>query len=110
VNFTDSQLQDCYDRNFAAVTDYSDQLRQVRALTAAHDFFQMLEGPHSPRVHETIEHLLLPWLRPALRSWYQRSWADTDLAAIDFRDRLSQLAGENLEKNIGSSSLPILSV
>jgi hypothetical protein len=47
VNFTDPQLEDCYDRNFAAVTDYSDELRQVHALIAVHDLFQMLEGPHS---------------------------------------------------------------
>ena len=86
MNFTDSQLRDCYDRNFAAVTDYSDDLRQVRALITAHDLFRMIEGPHSPRVHETIEHLLLPGLRPLLRSWYQRSGVDTSFAAIDFRD------------------------
>jgi len=104
VNFTDPQLQDSYDRNFAAVVDCSDERRQVRALIAAHDSFRLIEGPHSPRVHETIEHLLLPGLRPVLRSWYQRSGADTNLAAIDFRDQLSQLAGENLEKNSGYSS------
>jgi hypothetical protein len=97
ANFTDSQLQDCYDRNFAAVTDYSDQLRQVRALIAAHDFFQMLEGPHSPRVHETIEHLLLPRMRPGLRRWYQRSDAVKDPATVALRDHLSKLTGEKLE-------------
>ena len=97
MNFTDSQLQDCYDRNFAAVTDYSDELRQVRALIAAHDFFQMLEGPHSSRVHETIEHLLLPEMRPGLRRWYQRPDTEKDTAAVALRDHLSQLAGEKLD-------------
>src|SRR5437870_11212685 len=72
VNFTDSQLQTCYERNFAEVTDLSPELRQVSALIAAHDLFRLIEGPHSPRVHEAIEHLLLPALRPVLRRWYQR--------------------------------------
>ena len=97
MNFTDPQLQDCYDRNFAAVADYSDELRQVRALIAAHDLFRLIEGPHSRRVHEVIEHLLLPRLRLGLRSWYQRSGAETNLAAVEFREQLSQLAGERLE-------------
>ena len=104
MNFTDSQLQDCYERNFAAVTDLSAELRQVRALIGAHDLFQMLEGPHSSRVHETIEHLLVPGLRPGLRRWYRRSEADTNSSAINLRDQLSQLAGETLEKNNGDSS------
>jgi hypothetical protein len=78
VNFTDSQLQDCYERSIATVTDLSAELRQVRALIGAQDLFQMLEGPHSSRVHETIEHLLVPGLRPGLRRWYQRSGAETN--------------------------------
>src|SRR5436309_2697146 len=90
VKFTDPQLQDCYERNFAEVTDLSAELRQVCALITAHDLFEMLEGPHSSRVHETIEHLLLPGLRLGLRRWYQRSGADPDPAAVALRDQLSQ--------------------
>ena len=97
MNFTDPQLQDCYERNFAVVTDLSAELRQVRALIGAHDLFQMLEGPHSSRVHETIEHLLGPGLRPGLRRWYQRSGTETNPAAVALRDHLSHLAGERLE-------------
>ena len=99
VNFTDSQLQKCYERNFADVTDLSVELRQVSALIAAHDLFRLMEGPHSVRVHEVIEHLLMPGLRPVLRSWYQRSGAETNSAAVEFRDQLNQLAGERLERN-----------
>src|SRR5438309_11498649 len=51
VNFTDSQLQDCYERNFAALTDLSAELREGRALIAAHDLVQMLEGPPCSGVH-----------------------------------------------------------
>jgi len=97
VNFTDPQLQKCYERNLTGAGGFSDELRQISALIAAHDLFQMLEGSHSARVHETIERLLLPELRPGLRCWYQRSEADLNPAAVGFRDQLSQLAGERLE-------------
>lgn len=97
MNFTDPQLQKCYDSHFNGAGGFSDELRQVRALIAVHDWFQMLEGPHSSRVHETMENLLLPELRPGLRRWYQRSDADKDTSAVALRDQLSQLAGEKLE-------------
>jgi hypothetical protein len=97
VIFTDAQLQKCYESNLTEAGGFSDELRQVRALIAVHDLFQMLEGPHSSRVHEAIEHLLLPGLRPGLRRWYQHSAAETDLAALALRDHLNQLAGEKLE-------------
>ena len=58
MNFKDTQLQQCYDRNFLEAGEASGDLRQVRALIATHELFQMLEGAHSPRVHETIEHVL----------------------------------------------------
>ena len=101
VNFTDPQLRDCYDRNFAAVADDSPEVRQVRALIAAHDFFRRVEGPHSWRVHEAIDHLLLPELRPALRFWYQRPGADKNSDAINLKDQLNQLTGETLEYKNG---------
>src|SRR5437899_5437396 len=92
VNFTDSQLQKCYERNFAEVADLCVELRQVSALIAAHDLFRLMEGPHSVRVHEVIERLLLPVLRPVLRSWYQRPGADMNSEEVGLRDQLSQLA------------------
>ena len=98
VNFTDPQLQRCYESNFAEAHGFSNDLRQVCALIGAHDFFQMLEGNHSSRVHETREQLLLPELRAGLRRWYQRSGADKDQEAVALRDQLSQLAGEKLER------------
>src|SRR5688572_29876024 len=97
MNFTDPQLQKCYERNFTEAGGFSGELRQVRALIAVHDLFQMLEGPHSWRVHETIEQLRLPALRPGLRRWYQRPDADRDPTAVALRDHLSQLTGEKLE-------------
>jgi hypothetical protein len=98
VIFTDSQLQKCYDQNLAMVNDASEPLRQIRALIEVYDWFQMLEGQHSPRVHELIDRLLLPELRVGLREWYQRPGAETDSAAIEFRTQLNQMIGEQLEK------------
>jgi hypothetical protein len=98
VNFSDLQLEECYARNFTSVAGFSDEERQVCALIAVHDLFEMLEGPHSARVHETIDHLLSPKLRSGLRDWYRRCGTELNPAAIDFRERLSQLAGEHLEQ------------
>jgi hypothetical protein len=57
----------------------------------------MLEGPHSARVHETIERLLSPGLRSGLRDWYRRPALHLEAAAAQFRDHLSRMAGERLE-------------
>ena len=107
MNFTDPQLQKCYESHFIGAGGFSIEVRQVRALIAVHDWFRMLEGPHSSRVHETMEHLLLPELRPGLRRWYQLD-AEKDPAATALRDHLSQLAGERLEGHSGCSPLTIL--
>jgi hypothetical protein len=98
VRFTDAQLQKCYDQNFAEAKDDSDPLRRIHALMGVYDWFQMLEGQHSSRVHEVIDHLLLPELRVGLREWYQRSGAEKDSATIEFRTQLNRMTGEQLEK------------
>src|SRR6185503_1822706 len=71
IQFRDSQVQKCFERNMAEVADRSAQMSQVGALMAVCDMFRLVEGPHSPRVHEAIEHLLAPGLRPILRNWYR---------------------------------------
>jgi hypothetical protein len=101
VDFTDPQLQKCYDSTLGEAGGMADELGQVRALMATHDLFQMLEGPHSSRVHETIERLLRPGMRAGLRRWYQRSDATRDRAAVELRALLSQLAGEQLDPATG---------
>ena len=97
LGFRDPQLRQSYEDNFAAFSGIADELRQIYALIVAHDFFRLIEGVHSPRVHEAVEHLLLPHLRPVLRQWYRRSGSHMDRAALELRDYLSQLAGERLE-------------
>ena len=104
MNFTDTQLQACFELRLAdQVSDISSELRKVGALIAAQDWFQMIEGRHSARVHETIEHLLSPGLRPRLREWYRRPGLQLGATAVEFRDHLSRLAGERLEH--GKASL-----
>ena len=100
MNSTDTQLQACFELYLAGARGVSDELREVSALLATHDWFRMLEGPHSPRVQETIERLLSPPLRPGLRRWYRRPGIGLGAAATEFRDQLSQLAGEPLEKAV----------
>lgn len=96
LTFTDTQLQACFERNLAD-TEATDELRQVRALIATHDWFRMLEGPHAQKVHDTIDVLLSQELRPTLLRWYGRPAASLDgNDAILFRNHLSFLAREKL--------------
>jgi len=97
VNFADAQLHECYDRNFATGAGLSDEMCQVCALIAAHDFFQMIEGPHSARVHEIMERLLSPQARAGLRDWYRQCGSQLNASAMAFRDQLNTLTGERLE-------------
>ena len=104
MNFTDTQLQACFELYLAEARGVSDELQEVSALLATHDWFRTLEGSHSSRVQETIERLLSPALRPGLHRWYRRPGANLGAAATEFRDQLSQLAGERLEQ---AENLPV---
>ena len=97
MTFADVQLQRCYNQNFAEANDGSERLREIHALIAVHDLFQLLEGQHSSRVHQVVDQLLLPELRTGLRGWYQRVGAATDSATVEFRTQLNGLTGEQLE-------------
>jgi hypothetical protein len=57
-------------------------------------WFRLTEGENSPRAAEAIEHLLSPELRPALRQWYKRWGDEMNENALNFRNHLSELAGE----------------
>ncbi len=96
MNFTDPKLRKYYEANLAEVSGCPAELRSISALIAAHDTFQMLEGPHSRRVHEVIQHLLLPSARAALRLWYKRPGASDMPNTAELKTHLSQLAGESL--------------
>ena len=106
MNFKDTQLQRCYDSNLLESGDSFSDCNCVRALIVAHDLFLMLEGTHSPRVHEVLAALLLPELRPELRRWYQQQDVQTDSATVELREQLNQLAGEKLEQTDNLSQEP----
>lgn len=107
MNFTDTQLQACFELKLVdQMSGVPAELREVGALVATHDWFRMLEGAHSSRVHETIERLLSPGLRPELQGWFRRPESNRGTAAIEFRDRLNQLAGERLEQAKGPPRNP----
>jgi len=107
MNFTDTQLQACFELKLGdQMNGVPADLREVGALIATHDWFRMLEGAHSSRVHETIERLLSPRLRPGLHGWFRRPDSNRGTAAIEFRDRLNQLAGERLEQAEGPALNP----
>src|SRR5579862_6121326 len=97
VNFSDSQLQKSYDLNLAAAAGSSEAVREVCALIAVYDFYQMIEGPHSARVHEIMDRLMSPQLRSGLRDWYRQCGSRLNATAMAFRDQLNVLAGEKLE-------------
>lgn len=98
MTFHDPQLQKCYDAHLGKVGTALGDLGPVYALISTHNWFAMLEGVHSARVHETIDSLLSDSMRPALRRWYGRSVVEMDSTAIEFRNQLSRLAGERLDR------------
>ena len=97
MTFHDTQLQKCYDAHLGKVGTALGDLGPVYALIATYNWFAMLEGTHSAKVHETIDCLLSEQMRPALRRWYGRSAIEMDSIAIEFRNQLSRLAGERLD-------------
>ena len=97
MTFQDSQLQQCYEVHLGKVGNSLGDLGPVYALIATYNWFAMLEGVHSARVHETIDCLVSTEMRPALRHWYGRSGLEMDSIAIEFRNLLSRLAGERFD-------------
>jgi hypothetical protein len=97
MNFSDSQLQKSYDLNLATIVGSSEEVREVCALIAVHDFFEIIEGPHSARVHEIMDRLLSPGVRAGLRDWYRQCDSQLNASAAAFRDKLNLLSGERLE-------------
>jgi hypothetical protein len=95
VKFRDEQLEQHFGRTMSLPAGgLPEEQRQIRALMDAYGWFHLIEGEQSPRVAEAIEHLLSPELRSALRDWYKRAGDDMNPAAMDFRERLSELSGE----------------
>lgn len=94
MTFRDPLLQQQYERTLSVLQGFPLDQRPICALLDAWHWFHLTEGDASLRASEAIEHLLSAELRPALRSWYHRHGSGMNPAAVEFRDRLSSLAGE----------------
>ena len=94
----DARLREHYDKTigFAESIPLSCPVeeRPVMALLDAYYRFAFTDGEESPVARECLQHLLSPELRPALRGWYRRFGDKMNSSAVEFRDRLSGLAGE----------------
>lgn len=94
MTFRDAELQKRYERVISTAQNCPPEQLPVYALLDAWHWFSLIDGEESPRSRETIELLLSPELRPALRDWYRRWGDDMNPFAIEFRDQLGELAGE----------------
>lgn len=96
MTFKDKQLEQHFERTMSLhAGNLPTEERPVFALMAAYGWFRRIDGEQSSRVTEVIELLLLPELRPALRSWYEKFGENSmNPMALEFRERLSKLAGE----------------
>ena len=94
MTFRDTQLQKHFERVVSVVQGCPPDQLPICALLDAWQLFSRMDGEKSPRASEAIEHLLSPELRPALRSWYRRCGDKMNPTATEYRDRLSEMAGE----------------
>jgi len=96
MTFQHPDVEQAYKRVMALhVAGVTDEEQPVFALMDAYGWFRLIEGEQTAKVQEIISLLLSPELRPGLRSWYRRhATADTNSAFKEFRDHLSELAGE----------------
>jgi hypothetical protein len=95
VTFTDPLVQREVEKSAAAITGLPDELRPIFGLMDVYSGFLLRFGKDSPQMQEIHRLLLSGELRPALRLWYQRSPRDMNSGALELRQRLSELAGEN---------------
>jgi len=94
MTFRDPQLQKHFERVISLVQGCPPAEIPICALMDAWQWFHLTEGDESPRTKEVLEHILSSELRAGLRSWYHRAGDDMNPAAIEFRNRLGQMAGE----------------
>ena len=92
--YADTKLEQHVERAAALMTSLPEEQRPICGLLDAYQWFGLVEGEQSPRAVEALRLLLSPELRPALRQWYQRCGENMSPSALEFRARLSTLAGE----------------
>lgn len=94
MTINDPQLKSHVERAVGLMTSLPEDLRPICGLLDGCHYFGLVGGAESPQAREALELLLSTGLRPALRQWYQRCGSDMNPAAVEFRERLSDLAGE----------------
>ena len=94
MTINDPQLKRHVERAVGLMTSLPEDLRPICGLLDAYQFFGLVEGAESSQAREALELLLSTELRSALRRWYERCGDDMNPAALEFRQRLSGLAGE----------------
>lgn len=96
MTFRDAKLREHCERTAALLSGWRPEELPLIGLVDAWQCFSRIEGEDSPRAAEAMEHILSAELRPVLRQWYRRAGENMNEAAMRFRDRLSELAGEKL--------------
>lgn len=101
VKFQNPNLQKNFDRSchelsecMAIIPGFSEEDLHVLVLMSMYSTYRMFENGESAGTQEIIVHLLSAGLRAALRSYYRGHSGGEPASFTDFRDRLSDLAGE----------------
>jgi uncharacterized Fe-S cluster-containing protein len=94
MTINDPQLKTHVERVVALATGLPEDTRPVCGLLDAYDFYRRAAGADSPQAREALQLLLSEELRPGLWHRYRRCGNDMSPAAVEFRERLSSLAGE----------------
>ena len=94
MTINNSQLKSHVERAVELMTNLPEDLRPICGLLDGCQYFSAVKGAESSEAREAVQLLLSSELRLALRRWYQRRGNDINPAALEFRYRLSDLAGE----------------
>jgi len=94
MTINDPELKAHVTRAVELMTSLPEDLRPVCGLLDSCYYFGLVKGAESSQAREALDLLLSTELRPALRQWYQRCGSNMNPAAVEFRERLSDLAGE----------------
>ena len=94
MTIRDERLNERYSRALQQIDGCPPDQIQVCALMHCYSHFARFEGAECKAAREAIEHLLSAELRPALRDWYRGFGDGINPRAREFRELLSELAGE----------------
>jgi hypothetical protein len=94
MTINDPRLKMHVERVVRLMNSLPEDVRPVCGLLDGYDWFSRVDGDDSAQAREALALLLSAELRPALRQWYRRCGSEMNPGALEFRQRLSGLAGE----------------